>query len=48
MSNHMLTPLMYRVPANCILLLGNLDAAFLRSTMQDKPDMGKPHDGQHC
>ncbi|KZO95672.1 P-loop containing nucleoside triphosphate hydrolase protein [Calocera viscosa TUFC12733] len=41
-----LTSLMGRVPARCILLLEDLDAAFTRSTTRGKKDNGVPRDQQ--
>jgi chaperone BCS1 len=42
MSDHTLTTLMGRVPARCILLLEDLDAAFTRSVNRGKGDTGVP------
>lgn len=41
-SDSMLTTLMGRVPARCILLLEDLDAAFTRSVTRDKNSKGTP------
>ncbi|KZT51838.1 P-loop containing nucleoside triphosphate hydrolase protein [Calocera cornea HHB12733] len=41
-----LTSLMGRVPARCILLLEDLDAAFTRSTTRGKKDNGVPREQQ--
>ena len=42
MSDSTLTTLMGRVPARCILLLEDLDAAFTRSVTRGKGDTGIP------
>jgi chaperone BCS1 len=42
MSDSTLTTLMSRVPARCILLLEDLDAAFTRSVTRNKADTGNP------
>ena len=39
-----LTTLMGRVPARCIVLLEDLDAAFTRSTTRDEDSTGSPED----
>lgn len=41
-SDSTLTALMGRVPARCILLLEDLDAAFTRSVSRDKSSNGNP------
>lgn len=41
-SDSTLTTLMGRVPARCILLLEDLDAAFTRSVTRDKSSNGNP------
>jgi mitochondrial chaperone BCS1 len=41
-SDSTLTALMGRVPARCILLLEDLDAAFTRSVSRDKGSNGSP------
>jgi chaperone BCS1 len=42
MSDSTLTTLMGRVPARCIVLLEDLDAAFTRSVTRNKSDTGTP------
>jgi chaperone BCS1 len=44
-SDSTLTTLMGRVPARCILLLEDLDAAFTRSVSRDKHASGNPEPG---
>jgi chaperone BCS1 len=44
-SDSTLTALMGRVPARCILLLEDLDAAFTRSVSRDKNASGNPDSG---
>jgi chaperone BCS1 len=44
-SDSTLTALMGRVPARCILLLEDLDAAFTRSVTRDKSASGNPDSG---
>lgn len=44
-SDSTLTTLMGRVPARCILLLEDLDAAFTRSVTRDKSANGSPDSG---
>jgi len=44
-SDSTLTALMGRVPARCILLLEDLDAAFTRSVSRDKSANGSPDSG---
>ena len=41
-SDSTLTTLMGRVPARCIVLLEDLDAAFTRSTLRDEDSTGAP------
>ena len=41
-SDSTLTTLMGRVPARCIVLLEDLDAAFTRSTSRDQNSTGSP------
>ena len=41
-SDSTLTTLMGRVPARCIVLLEDLDAAFTRSTSRDEESTGSP------
>ena len=42
MNDSTLTALMGRVPARCIVLLEDLDAAFTRSTSRDGSSTGAP------
>lgn len=44
-SDSTLTTLMGRVPARCIVLLEDLDAAFTRSVTRDKSSNGTPDSG---
>lgn len=46
-SDSTLTALMGRVPARCILLLEDLDAAFTRSVTRDKSSSGSPDGGNN-
>ncbi len=45
MNDSTLTTLMGRVPARCIVLLEDLDAAFTRSTSRDADSTGAPPGG---
>ena len=47
-SDSTLTALMGRVPARCILLLEDLDAAFTRSVTRDKGSSGNPDSGTNA
>lgn len=46
-SDSTLTTLMGRVPARCIVLLEDLDAAFTRSVTRDKSSNGTPDSGNN-
>ena len=46
-SDSTLTTLMGRVPARCIVLLEDLDAAFTRSVTRDKSSNGSPDSGNN-
>ncbi|KAF9241862.1 hypothetical protein BU15DRAFT_87086 [Melanogaster broomeanus] len=46
-SDSTLTTLMGRVPARCIVLLEDLDAAFTRSVTRDKSSSGNPDSGNN-